>query len=52
MTIRVVAWLVVLAIGWGVVKGISAFSSPWTVPVSPIMAVLPDQPDGCGKDCK
>lgn len=49
---RVIAWVFVLGLGWGASHVIGLWSSPWTVPVSPIMSVLPDQPDGCGEKCK
>jgi len=49
---RLFAWAAVLMIGYAAVTLAGSWSSPWEMPASPVLSMLPAPGDGCGKDCK
>jgi hypothetical protein len=50
MTGRVIAWVLFLAVCYGVTVGARAFSNPWSAALtSPVLSHLPLAADGCAK---
>lgn len=50
MKARIVAWVVVLGLGYAAFVAVSKFQNPWKV-VVPVTAVMPVMPE-CSEDCK
>lgn len=56
MRARVLAWVVLAVVLFGVYKGVQAWRNPWSMPsaaaVSPVLSNLPASPAGCGEKCR
>lgn len=62
MMARVIAWVIVAAVLWGIAHGLGAWKNPWSsggavvpaaaVVVNPVLSNLPAASNGCGEKCR